>query len=131
MTNYETVDFYTDTSLLDDPHAYFDFLRSKGPVTRLPYRNVIAVTGYDETVQVMRDTEHFSSINAVTGPIPGLPFEPEGDDITEQLEAARSKIAFADQVVTEQCTFENLLVNSGLWGTRYKTNTHTHTCRYR
>jgi cytochrome P450 len=77
-------------------------LRSKGPVTRLPYRNVVAVTGYEEAVQVMRDTEHFSSINAVTGPIPGIPFEPEGDDITEQLEAARRKIAFADQIVTEQ-----------------------------
>ena len=102
MLDYEKADFYTDTELVEDPHAYFDFLRNKGPVTRLPYRNVVAVTGYDETVQVMLDTEHFSSINAVTGPIPGLPFEPEGDDITDQLEAARSKIAFAEQVVTEQ-----------------------------
>ncbi|MDE8650118.1 cytochrome P450 [Novosphingobium album (ex Liu et al. 2023)] len=101
MSDYETADFYTDVSLVDDPHAYFDFLRGKGPVTRLPHRNVVAVTGYEETVQVMLDTEHFSSINAVTGPIPGLPFEPEGDDITEQLEAARARIAFADQVVTE------------------------------
>lgn len=102
MTDYETADFYTDKSLIDDPHAYFDFLRSRGPVTRLPYRNVVAVTGYEETLQVMLDTEHFSSINAVTGPIPGLPFEPEGDDITDQLEAARKQIAFADQIVTEQ-----------------------------
>jgi cytochrome P450 len=38
----------------------------------------------------------------VTGPIPGLPFETDSDDITERLEANRSKIAFADQVVTEQ-----------------------------
>ena len=102
MTDYETADFYTDTSLVDDPHAYFDFLRAKGPVTRLPHRNVVAVTGYEETVQVMLDTEHFSSINAVTGPIPDLPFEVEGDDITEQLEANRANIPFADQVVTEQ-----------------------------
>lgn len=102
MIDYESADFYTDQALLEDPHAYFDFLRSKGPVTRLPHRNVVAVTGYEECVQVMRDTEHFSSINAVTGPIPGLPFEPEGDDITEQLEAHRGQIAFADQVVTEQ-----------------------------
>lgn len=101
-TDYETADFYTDKSLVDDPHAYFDFLRAKGPVTRLPYRNVVAVTGFEETQEVMRDTKHFSSINAVTGPIPGLPFEPEGDDITEELEASRSKIAFADQIVTEQ-----------------------------
>ncbi|MCB2061392.1 MAG: cytochrome P450 [Novosphingobium sp.] len=102
MLDYEKADFYTDTSLVEDPHAYFDFLREKGPVTRLPYRNVVAVTGYEETVQVMLDTEHFSSINAVTGALTSLPFDPSGDDITEQLETERSKIAFADQIVTEQ-----------------------------
>jgi len=102
VADYETADFYTDKWLVDDPHSYFDFLRAKGPVTRLPHRNVVAVTGYEETVQVMLDTEHFSSINAVTGPIPGLPFDAQGDDITDQLEANRAKIPFADQVVTEQ-----------------------------
>lgn len=102
MLDYEKADFYTDTSLVEDPHAYFDFLRAKGTVTRLPDRNAVAVTGYEETVQVMLDTEHFSSINAVTGALTKLPFEPAGDDISEQLEAMRSKIAFADQVVTEQ-----------------------------
>ncbi|MET0587731.1 MAG: cytochrome P450 [Novosphingobium sp.] len=102
MTDYATADFYTDDSLVDDPHSYFDFLRNQGPVTRLPHRNVVAVTGYEETVQVMLDTEHFSSINAVMGPIPPLPFEPQGDDITAQLEAHRAKIPFSDQVVTEQ-----------------------------
>ena len=102
MADYESADFYTDKWLVDDPHSYFDFLRAKGPVTRLPQRNVVAVTGYEETVQVMLDTEHFSSINAVTGPIPPLPFEPASDDITEQLETNRGKIPFADQVVTEQ-----------------------------
>lgn len=100
--NYETADFYSDTALVDDPHAYFDFLREQGPVTRLPHRNVVAVTGYEETIQVMLDTEHFSSINAVGGPLPPLPFEPDGDDITAQLEAHRKKIPFANQVVTEQ-----------------------------
>lgn len=100
--DYETADFYSDPALIDDPHAYFDYLREKGPVTRLPHRNVVAVTGYDETVQVMLDTEHFSSINAVGGPIPALPFVPEGDDITAQLEANRSRMSMADQVVTEQ-----------------------------
>jgi cytochrome P450 len=100
--DYETADFYSDTALVDDPHAYFDFLRGQGPVTRLPHRNVVAVTGYEETVQVMLDTEHFSSINAVGGPLPPLPFEPRGDDITARLEAHRTKIPFADQVVTEQ-----------------------------
>lgn len=102
MNDYATADWYTDISLVDDPHAYFDFLRAQGPVVRLPYRDVVAVTGYEETIQVMLDTEHFSSINAVTGPMGGLPFTPEGDDISARLEAARKDIPFADQVVTEQ-----------------------------
>jgi cytochrome P450 len=102
LINYETADFYADLTLIDDPHAYFDYLRAQGPVVRLPHRNVVAVTGYEETVQVMLDTEHFSSINAVMGPFPPLPFEPRGDDISAELEAVRDKIPFADQVVTEQ-----------------------------
>ncbi|MCW1430165.1 cytochrome P450 [Novosphingobium sp. JCM 18896] len=101
MRDYTDVDFYTDTSLVEDPHSYFDFLREQNPVQRLPYRNVVAVTGYEETIQVMLDAEHFSSVNAVNGPIPDLPFKPQGDDITAEVRAARSKIAYSDQVVTE------------------------------
>ncbi len=101
LTDYATADFYTDTALVEDPHSYFDFLRAQGRVTRLPHRNVMAITGYEETVAIMLDTEHFSSINAVTGPIPGVPFKPEGDDISARVEAERKSFPFADQVVTE------------------------------
>ena len=101
MTDYAQVDFYTDASLVDDPHAYFDYLRGQDRVTPLPQRGVVAITGYDEAVQVLLDTEHFSSVNAVTGPIPGLPFTPSGDDIVDQVNAARPKMAFSDQIVTE------------------------------
>jgi cytochrome P450 len=99
--SYETADWYTDVSLVDDPHAYFDWLRAQGPVVRLPNRNAVAVTGYDETVEVMLDTEHFSEINAVTGGLVELPFEPESDDITDLLSAHRKQIDFADQIVAE------------------------------
>jgi len=98
---YEKADWYSDVALVDDPHAYFDYLRAQGPVVRLPYRNAVAVTGYEETVQLMLDTEHFSEINAVTGGLVELPFTPEGDDISAALEAARKQIDFADQIVAE------------------------------
>ncbi len=101
MIDYAKADFYTDHALVDDPHAYFDYLRAQGPVTLLPQRNVVAVTGYDETIKVMLDTEHFSSVNAATGPIPPLPFAPLGDDITAQVAANRAKIPFADTIVTQ------------------------------
>jgi len=50
---------------------------------------------------VMLDNVHFSAINAVTGPIPPIPVEVTGDDISEAVEAARPKLAFADQIVTQ------------------------------
>jgi cytochrome P450 len=100
MTSFATADFYTDVSLVDDPHAYFKHLRDQGPVTRLPYRNVIAITGFDEAIQVMNDTEHFSSVNAVNGPLLDLPFEVEGHDISKALEAARPKMPFSDTIVS-------------------------------
>ena len=99
--DFATADFYTDKALVDDPHAYFDYLRAQGPVTRLPHRGVVAVTGYEATVQVMLDTVHFSSVNAASGPLPPLPFVPEGDDITAQTAANRAKIPFADTIVTQ------------------------------
>ncbi len=101
MNDFSKADFYADKEVHVDPHAYFKFLRDQGPVTRLPYRNVIAITGYDEAIQVMLDNEHFSAINAVTGPIPELPIKVESDDITEQVRAIRPQLAFADQIVTQ------------------------------
>lgn len=100
--SYENADWYTDVSLVDDPHAYFDYLRQQGPVVKLPYRDAVAVVGYEETIELMLDTEHFSEINAVTGGLVELPFTPEGDDITDELEAARKNIDFADQIVAER-----------------------------
>ncbi|MCT2400134.1 cytochrome P450 [Novosphingobium mangrovi (ex Huang et al. 2023)] len=102
--SYENADWYTDVSLVEDPHAYFDYLRAQGPVVPLPHHGAVAVVGYDETVQLMLDSEHFSEINAVTGGLAKLPFTPEGDDITEALEAHRKEIPFADQIVTESGT---------------------------
>lgn len=70
MTHYDRVDFFTDKSLIDDP--YFEYLRSKGPVARLPHRNVVAVTGFEEALAIISDTRNFSSVIATHGPIPEL-----------------------------------------------------------
>ena len=35
MSNYDSVDFFTDPSLVPDPHPYFDYLRSKNPVLQI------------------------------------------------------------------------------------------------
>jgi len=55
MSNYDSIDFFTDQSLVPDPHPYFDYLRSQNPVLRLPHYGVVAVTGYDEATEVYKD----------------------------------------------------------------------------
>ena len=95
MSRFEKVDFFTDTTLVDDPVPYYEYLHTQGPVVPLPDRNCVAVVGFDECVKVFRDTEHYSSVVSPTGPIPALPFAPEGDDIGEQIERFRGDMPYA------------------------------------
>ena len=70
MSSFDEVDYYLDPSLADDP-TRFHHIRAKCPVVHLPEHDVMAVTTYDATVQVLRDHATFSSCNAVGGPFPG------------------------------------------------------------
>lgn len=76
MTNYDEVDYFTDQLLVEDPHPYFDYLRSRCPVTRESHQDVLAVTGWDEANAVYKDSESFSSCVAVAGPFTQMPFVP-------------------------------------------------------
>jgi cytochrome P450 len=101
MSRLDEIDYFSDPALLADSHPYFDHLRAKGPVVRMPgYDNVVVVTGYDEGLAVFRDDERFSNVVAPNGPLPPLPFTPEGDDITDQIEAHRRLIPGADNLAT-------------------------------
>lgn len=100
MTNYDAADWFTDLTLVADPFPYYEYLRAKGPVVREPQRGVVVVTGYNEALAVYRDDEHFSSINAPSGPIPPLPFTPDPYDIGPQIELHRDQIIYSDWLVT-------------------------------
>jgi cytochrome P450 len=100
MKNLDTVDYFRDESLPGNPHPFFDHLRSKGPVTMLPGYDIVAVTGYDEGVAVFRDDQRFSSVIAPNGPLPPLPFKPQGEDITGQIEEHRHLMPGANTIVT-------------------------------
>ncbi len=100
MNRFDQVDFFTDLSLVNDPYPYFDFLRNKAPVTRLPHRNVVAVTGHAEALAILNDAQTFSSVNSAFGPIPELPFTPEGDDISAQIEEYREQMLAYGAIVT-------------------------------
>ena len=98
--DFDTVDYFTDQSLVPDPHPYFDHLRSKCPIVQEPNYGVLAITGYEEAATVLKDTDTFSSCIAVAGPFPPLPFTPEGDDITDQITAHRSQMPMFEHMVT-------------------------------
>jgi cytochrome P450 len=100
MTEFDTLKFFSDPSLVIDPYKYYAEKRSECPVQFDPRQGIMAVTGYDEAVSVYRDTEAFSACNAVIGPMLGLPFEPTGDDITDQIRAHRAEMPFSDFMST-------------------------------
>lgn len=99
-TDFDSVDYFTDPSLVPDPHPYFDHLRSKDP-TCCPISNgVLAVTGWESANAVYKNTESYSSCVAVAGPFTPIPFTPEGDDICAQLEEHRAEIPMYEHMVT-------------------------------
>ena len=101
MTDFETVDFFTDESLVPDPYPYFDHLRSKCPVAQATPFNVLAVTGYDEALAVYKDPA-FSSCVSVAGPFSGMPFGPGGhDDVSELIEEHRGAVPMAEHITSQ------------------------------
>lgn len=100
MSSFESVDFFTDASIVPDPYPYYEHLRDNGPVVRLAHHNVVAVTGYEEAAAVYKDTDTFSNCVAIGGPFPPLPFEPRGDDITSQIEAHRHQFPMSEHMTT-------------------------------
>jgi len=100
MTELTEADYFMDRSLVDDPYPYFEAMRAKGPVTPFPAHNAVAVLGYEEGLAVYRDTDHFSAVTAVTGPLPPLPFTPGGEDITAQIAEHRPTMPFGLDMLT-------------------------------
>ena len=93
------LDYFTDHAVLLDPYKFFDELRAISPVYQSKYRDLIIVTGFQETVDVLNNLKDFSSSIAPGGPMMRLPFEPAGDDITAQIEAHREQMIAGDLLV--------------------------------
>jgi cytochrome P450 len=100
VTDFETVDFFTDESLVPDPYPYFDYLRSKCPVAPASPYGVLAITGYEEALAVYKDPA-FSSCVSVAGPFSGMPFGPGGDDVTELIEEHRASVPMAEHITSQ------------------------------
>ncbi len=100
MTEAEP-NFYQDARVIQDPKAYFDFKRAQSPVAWERFHGTLMVTGYEEALAVLTDRKGvFSNASSIVGPIPGLPFQPQGSDIRAQLDAHRAELPWADHLVT-------------------------------
>jgi cytochrome P450 len=73
-------DYFTDHSVLLDPYDYFEDIRRNGAVYQMKSReDVIVVTGFQESVDILLNARDFSSsINP--DPVAPLPYEVDGDD---------------------------------------------------
>jgi cytochrome P450 len=118
-------DYFTDLSVLKDPYEYFETVRAKCPVHQLTNRDMLVVTGFDETLEILKNAEDFSSSIAVQGTALPLPFEPQGHDIVAQIDANRSKFKGGDSLVTyddKQHTFSRSIINRLFTPSRLKAN---------
>jgi cytochrome P450 len=100
VDNYESVDFFTDQSLVEDPYPYFDYLRSQCPVLATENLGVVAVSGYEEAMEIYLDPQTFSSCNSVIGPFASFPVPLEGDDVGEIIDRYRDQLPMNEHMVT-------------------------------
>ena len=99
MTDLADIDYFTDADTAQNPYEYWDYLRNQGPVFQEPRYGVVAVTGYQEVQAAFKDVESFSAVNAIGGPFPPLPFTPDGDDISDQIETHRHEFPIFEHMV--------------------------------
>jgi len=57
--------------------------------------------GYDEILDVYRDTETYSSCNSVIGPFAAFPVPLEGSDVSETIDRYRDQLPMHDHMVTQ------------------------------
>ena len=100
MPDWETIDFFSDQSLVEDPYPYFEHLRSQCPVLPTENLGVVAVSGYEEALEVYLDTETFSSCNSVIGPFATFPVPLEGDDVGAIIDGHRDQLPMNEHMVT-------------------------------
>jgi cytochrome P450 len=100
VTDWETIDFFSDESLVEDPYPYFDHLRSRCPVLATDNLGVVTVSGYEEAMEIYLDTEAFSSCNSVIGPFAAFPVPLEGDDVSAIIDTHRDQLPLHEHMVT-------------------------------
>ena len=78
MPDYDSVDFFTDESLLEDPYPYFDHLRSQCPVLPTAHHGVVAVSGYEEASEIYLEQRGLLLVQLGDRPLRDVPGAPRG-----------------------------------------------------
>lgn len=99
MTELADRDYFTDHEILVDPYAYFEAVRDKGAIYQPAGKDYLMVMGFEETLEIMRNTEDYSAIIGLQGASAPLPFAPQGSDITDDIEAHRLDFHGGDLLV--------------------------------
>lgn len=119
-------DFFSDPAVINDPVSYFNRMRAECPVAKEPYQGTFMVTGYDALIELLTQKgDVFSSALSVLGPLPPLPFTPEGSDIHAQLEMVRDELPWSKHLVCfdgQKHTDHRALLTSLLTYKRLKQN---------
>ena len=100
MSNFDSVDFFTDSRFWRTPTLTSSTSAKKGEVVPTAHYGVVAVSGYDEATEIYRDIETFSSCNSVIGPFATFPVPLEGDDVSEIIESYRDQLPMNEHMVT-------------------------------
>jgi cytochrome P450 family 150 subfamily A5 len=108
MTDFETVNFFSDRAVQDDPYPYFDWVRAQSPVWRDPRFGLFMITGHPEAMAIYGDPasfpEHdapsgtYSSCNVVSGSFVKFSSPLEGDDVSAIIAQCRKELPFSDQL---------------------------------
>jgi cytochrome P450 len=100
MNYLNASDYFTDIALCNDPYPFFEEQRKAGPVVFEPHHGVAIVSAFNAAMAIFNDVTNFSACVGSSGPIPPLPFVPEGDDIGDQILAHRDEFHCADLINT-------------------------------
>ena len=86
MTEFETVNFFKDRAVQDDPYPYYDWLRAQHPVWQEPRYGVYMISGHEEAMAVYNDAVTYSSCNTIAGPFVKFSVPFEGHDVSDIID---------------------------------------------
>lgn len=99
MSELAARDYTEDLEILRDPYPFFEAIRQPGGVFHDATRDIYYITGFDEVLGVLLDSETFSSNIAVHGPRHLPAFSGTKAEIRAQLAEFRSHNPVAELLV--------------------------------